>query len=84
MIKAKAFEKYMESSGVVSDPEFGKIVDLLRTIPVLVENEFGGTNVATISTVYQTVDAEQLRLTYQVRTPKTPEGMEFTYYFGQA
>ncbi|AFQ96467.1 hypothetical protein [Bacillus phage vB_BceM_Bc431v3] len=84
MIKAKAFEKYMESSGDVSDPAFGKIVDLLRVLPVVSETECGSITVATVTTVYKTADEVPLRLTYLVRTPNTPEGRNFTYYFGQA
>ncbi|BEU14590.1 hypothetical protein [Bacillus phage CM1] len=84
MIKAKEFEKYMESSEVVSDPEFGEIVDLLILLPIMVEEEYSAKRVDTISMVYTTVDGYQLRLTHQVRTPNTPEGAEFIYYFGQA
>lgn len=84
MIKAKEFEQYMESSGVVSDPEFGEIADLLILLPIMIEEEYEVRLVGVASMVYTTVDGCQLRLTHQVRTPNTPEGAEFIYYFGQA
>jgi len=84
MIKAKAFEKWMDTSGLVSDPEFGKLTDLLSKLPVVDTGSSGGLIFASETTVYATADEQYLRLTYQVRTPKTPIGIKYTYYFGQA
>ncbi|WPF70130.1 hypothetical protein BCVP_CDS0102 [Bacillus phage BC-VP] len=84
MIKAKAFEKWMETSGLVSDPEFGAITNLLSNLPVVDEGNTWGITHDTETTIYATADDQYLRLTYQVRTPKTPKGAQYSYYFGQA
>ncbi|QFP93300.1 UNVERIFIED_ORG: hypothetical protein Xoosp15_35 [Xanthomonas phage Xoo-sp15] len=84
MVKAEEFEQYMESSGLVSDPEFGTLTDLLSKLPVVDTDSTGGLIFASETSVYATTDGKYLRLTYQVRTPKTPKGMKYTYYFGEA
>ncbi|AHN66623.1 hypothetical protein Bcp1_148 [Bacillus phage Bcp1] len=84
MIKAKAFEKWMGTSGYVSDPEFAAVTNLLSSLPVMEEKHYGGLIFASVKTVYATADEQYLQLIYQVRTPKTPKGMQYTYYFGEA
>ncbi|ALO79563.1 hypothetical protein HOBO_156 [Bacillus phage Hobo] len=84
MIKAKAFEKWIGTSGYVSDPEFDRLTELLSKLPVVDAGSSGGLIFASETMVYATADEQYLRLTYQVRTPKTPMGMKYTYYFGEA
>lgn len=84
MIKAKAFEKWMGTSGLVSDPEFGAITNLLSNLPVVDAGSTRGLTHDTETSVYATADEQYLRLTYQVRTPNTPKGAQYTYYFGEA
>lgn len=84
MIKAKAFEKWMETSGLVSDPEFGTITDLLSKLPIVDSGYIEGLLFGAETTVYVTADDQYLQLRYGVRTPNTPQGAEYTYYFGKA
>lgn len=84
MIKAEVFEKWMGTSGLVSDPEFGTITDMLRDLPI-VDSGYNESNIFGVeTTVYATADEQYLKLVYAVRTPNTPQGAEYTYYFGQA
>ncbi|ANY29358.1 hypothetical protein [Bacillus phage PK16] len=84
MIKAKAFEKWMETGGLVSDPEFGAVTNLLSNLPI-VDTGYNESRIFGIETaVYVTADDQYLQLVYAVRTPNTPKGVDYTYYFGKA
>lgn len=75
----------VEISGHTSDEEFQNLLEKLDELATLVHEEEELNDFSeTIIQIYESNETtEKFELWYQVRTPDSPEGMEFAFGFGR-
>lgn len=74
---------FIGAGGHTTDEEFSSLISSLEFYGRMIdEEEEAGTHADFISTTYEDINTgEQYELWYQVRTPKSYEGMEYAYGF---
>lgn len=82
----KPIDSFCGTSGHTGDREFDILIESLGFFTVVVdeEEEYSGTSELVTEYHREQVTGVVYQLWYQVRTPESPEGMEFAFGFDRA